>query len=237
MTGSADVTTWGAMTAGDVQRFGADILDPEKRKRWCSAILLGGLPYLWNHIAVDVRAKALAALDLKLGNRVLLIGEENEGIGFDREILEAIGKDGDLMPIDLREQVLAKVFAGERAQWRYDFTSGIADDFFDSILVGQGVAHAEDWGREGTELIRVLKPGGTLVMAEITFGPTFIRRLQTDMHLTYWVTKIMEGIGLRLEDFPSHDLPDIERALRGKLRDLHVEEWRGCELLWGKKPI
>ncbi len=226
---------WAAMTAGDVERFGRDILDLAERKRWCSAILLGGLPYMWKNAAAPVRAKAMDKLNLLPGHRVLLLGEEVDGIGFDRDIRDRIGPSGELVIVDMRESVLAMVFAGKVPQWRYAFTTDFEDGCFDSIFVGQGVAHAEDWRREGGELIRTLRPGGSLVMAEISFGNTFLQRMNADMHLTYWVSKIMEGMQLNLSHFASHNIADVEHALYGLLDDLHAEEWRGCELLWGRK--
>jgi SAM-dependent methyltransferase len=224
------------MTEKDVERFGRDILDPATRKRWCGAVLLGGLPYLWNQSCGDIRREAIERLRIRPGHRVFLLGEEVEGIGFHQDIMKLIGADGELKLVDVREQVLAMFFAGNMPQWEYDFTRDYPDNYFDSIFVGQGVAHAEDWAREGAELLRVLKPGGALVMAEISFSSVFWDRVDADVHLTYWVQKMMEGLGHELKDLPRHDMNNVASSISDHVEGLETKEWRGCDLLWCTKP-
>jgi hypothetical protein len=47
---------------------------------------------------------------------------------------------------------------------------GMSSGHFDSIFLGRGVAHAGDWKRQGTELLRVLRSGRRMVLAEISFS-------------------------------------------------------------------
>ena len=62
------------MQAYDVKRFGEVILDPTEQARWCRAVMLGGLPYMW-HKASAVRAMIFDRLALRPNDTVLLLGE------------------------------------------------------------------------------------------------------------------------------------------------------------------
>ena len=56
---------------------------PQTRRRWCAAIFTGGLPYLWQQVARVPRGIAIDRLELQPGDRVLIVGEAVEAIGFD----------------------------------------------------------------------------------------------------------------------------------------------------------
>src|SRR5438094_278676 len=150
---------WDQMVPEDAERLGHDILDPAARKRWCGAILFGGLPYLWRHEALVPRSIAIDRLELERDDRVLIVGEAIADIGFDAEIAELVGPGGEVVSVDMREQVLDEFYAGRVPKWEWEFTRDYPDEHFDCIFVGQGVAHAADWAREGRELLRVMRPG------------------------------------------------------------------------------
>ena len=65
---------WDWMQPYDVRRFGEVILDRVEQERWCRAVLVGWLPYMWRKAAV---AKQLIydRLGLRAGDKVLVIGE------------------------------------------------------------------------------------------------------------------------------------------------------------------
>lgn len=138
--------------------------------------------------------------------------------------------------MDLRSRVLDKFFAGEVPKWEWTETRDYPDEHFDAVLVGQAVAHAGDWRREGAELLRVMKPGRRIVLGEISFSETFYSRVQADVHIEYWVRKLMEGMGDPFDGLPYWNLTDVADAFAGLLDDLETFEWRGVDLLWGRKP-
>ena len=231
------VGVWDAMVPADADRFGRDILDAETRWRWCSALLVGGLPYLWQQVAYIPRDLALDRLELFPGDRVLIFGEAVTDIGFDRLIRDRVGSTGTVEVIDIRHRVLDTMRAGKPPQWQWTETSGVPNESFDCVLVGQAVAHAADWAREGAELLRIMKPGRRLVLAEIAFSDTFYARTHADVHLEYWLRKMLEGMGQSLDSLVRWNQPELTAALGSQLEGMETFEWRGVELLWGRKPV
>jgi SAM-dependent methyltransferase len=234
------VTAWGMMQPHDTARFGDVINDPAERKRWCTAILIGGLPYIWQELAPVPRRMFLNRLELQAGDRVLLIGEGLEGIGIADEIGERIGPDGEIVTVDFMERVRDVAGAGGWAQWGWDdYTKHYADGHFDAIAIFQGVAHADDWRTAGAELLRVLKPGRMIVLGEVVFGPPLNDVIELDVHVTYVFTKIAEAMfapGFGIKDMPYWSPERIEEAFEGQVEEGETFVWRGVELFWGRKP-
>ena len=225
------------MVAEDAERFGPDILDPAARMRWCQAVMFGGLPHLWRDVATVPRAVAIDKLELRRGDRVLIVGEAVADIGFDAEIADIVGPEGEVVVVDVRSRVFEEFHAGREPKWEWEYTRDRPDGYFDGVFVGQGVAHAGDWAREGRELVRVTRPGRRIVLAEIAFSETFHARVQTDVHIEYWVRKLLEGIGDKLEELPYWNLDDVAAALTDIVEELETFEWRGVDLLWGRTPV
>jgi SAM-dependent methyltransferase len=235
---SRDLTgVWDAMDPEDAERFGQDILDPEVRRRWCTAVLVGGLPYLWQRVASVPRKLALDKLELQAGDRVLLFGEAVNAIGWDEEIRQRVGSTGDVVVIDVRDRVLGMMREQQVPWWEWAETSEYPDEHFDAVFVGQAVAHAGDWRREGAEMLRVMKPGRPLVLAEMVItGERFKQRALADVHVEYWLRKMLEGMGLPFDALDYWSFRDVVDGLTPQLEELETFEWRGVELLWGRKP-
>lgn len=229
-------SVWDWVVSEDGDRFGQDIFDPQTRRRWCAAIFTGGLPYLWQQVATVPRDVAVERLELRPGDHVLILGEAVEAIGFDDLVRRHVGDDGDVTVIDVRDRVLSALMNGELPRWQYDETAHFADRHFDVVFVAQANAHAADWAATGAELLRVMKSGRRLVIAEIAFSSTFQARAANDVHLEYWLRKLVEGMGYTDEVLLHWDLRDLEAALGPQLDDVETFEWRGVELLWGRKP-
>ena len=140
------------------------------------------------------------------------------------------------MVIDIRDRVLDWMRQRRPPQWEWTETHGYADEEFDCVFVAQAVAHAGDWAREGGELLRVMKPGRRIVLAEIAFSDTFYARAAIDVHLEYWLRKLLEGIGQDFDSLVRWNQDEIMRAFGPRLQEPQAFEWRGVELLWGRKP-
>lgn len=77
-----------------------------------------------------------------------------------------------------------------------------------------------------------MKPGRRIVFAEITWGPNFSMRANADLHLQQWLDKLNLPEGIPY--YSGQDLMDLFAA--DALVDPQTIEWKGVELLWGRKP-
>ena len=85
-------------------------------------------------------------------------------------------------------------------------------------------------------LPRILKPGRSIVLAEITFSPAMEWKAGLDIHLETWIEKIFSRMGWSISDFPYYNAAALCRAFEGVVEQAGDLEWRGIELFWGRKP-
>ena len=228
------------MQSYDVKRFGEVILDPAEQARWCRAVMLGGLPYMW-HKASAPRAMIFDRLALRPNDTVLLLGECLESSGFVDDIRERIGAGGEVRVVDITDEARDAYLAGRRgsggqlATWRYNYTADVPNQYFDAVAVLQGVQHADDWREIARELLRAMKPGRNIVLAEITFSPELRRKVQLDIHIEYVFEKLFSRIGWDFDQFPYHSPGQLQAAFSGLVRDAGTFSWRGIELFWGTR--
>lgn len=237
----SDDNPWTFLQPNDVERFGAGILDPDEQRRWSGAIFLGGLSYMWQKATV-LRDLIFLKLDLQPGERVLLIGEALQGSKFPEDIRARIG-GGELTCIDFIEDARNAMAAnragrtGIRGTWEYTYTHAMPNDHFDVIFCHQGIGHSEDWSVTAREFVRVLKPGGKIMLTEIGFGPQFLAALQMDLHVEYIFRKIFAGRHRTIGDAAYYSMPEIAAAFHGLLSGSDSFSWRSAELFWGRKRV
>jgi ubiquinone/menaquinone biosynthesis C-methylase UbiE len=233
---------WEWMQPHDVERMGAVIMDPKEQQRWCRAVMLGGLPYMWRVKAKTVREMAYDRLGLRTGDKVLIIGESVASCGFVDDIRERIGPSGDVRVIDITEEARDAYFVDKRgrngalAAWQFTYTADIPDGAYDCVAVLQAVQHCDDWRETGAELLRIMKPGRSLVLAEITFSPKMLMAASLDLHIEYWIEKIFAGVGFNATQFSYYSSADLARAFAGLVNEPGEFVWNGVELFWGTKP-
>lgn len=229
---------WNWLQPYDVRRMGEIIQDPAEQKRWCNAVILGGgLPYMWRRMALPLMHLMYDKLNPQDGDRVLLIGEGIDACGFERDIRSRVGTSGTITSIDIMEKVRNLSSSGQTPQWRWDFADTFSDDSFDRVGILQAVAHAEDWQETARDLTRVLRPGGNILLAEITFPPTIKFAAELDIHLEFWLKKLFSGAGRNLDDLTYCSLETIEGAFRGLLTRSASFTWKGVDLFWGTRPL
>jgi SAM-dependent methyltransferase len=233
---------WDWLQPHDTVRFGEIIYDEAERSRWCTAILTGGLPMMWRKTAAPVRDLMYAKMELKLGANVLIVGESLDGCGFLDDIRERIGHAGTIHSFDIIEKARDSVKGGIRGRsgklgtWAYDYTSGEPDDCYDCVGILQGVQHSDAWEEAAAEFVRVLKPGGMIMLAEIGFGPNLVNAMKLDIHLEYFIEKLFLGAGLSGMDLAYYSPTELRAAFGGLVTEATNFEWRGAELFWGRKP-
>ncbi len=236
-------TPWDWMGEEELRLLGDVVGRPEEQARWCKAIVFGTLPYMWHEKASVVRQLAYDKLELGAGHRVLLIGECLRACGFVDDIGARIGAAGEIHEIDITSEARSAYLAGRRgrggqlATWHWQYTQNLPARHFDSGAVMQATQHADDWRDTGRELLRLLKPGRPIVLAEITLGAHIMAKAQADVHIEAWIEKIFSRIGWPLDQTPYYSPDELKRAFDGLLDAPETFSWRGVELFWGRsKP-
>lgn len=232
---------WDWMQPYDVQRFGEVILDRAEQERWCRAVLLGGLPFMWRK-AEAARNVIYDRLELRPGDKVLIIGECIAPCGFVDDMKARIGPTGEVHVIDITDEARDNYIAkkrgrsGQLATWQWTYTNEFADGTFDCAVCLQGVQHTDDWRETGAEMLRVMKPGRNIVLAEIAYSPETQMKIGLDMHIQYVFDKLLARVGWKLDEFPYYSPQDLEAAFAGLVNETGSFVWNGIEIFWGRKP-
>ena len=235
---------WGWIQPWDLEAWGPALLDDEARSAWLGAFrIAGGLPYMWRELAPQISQIAYALLELREGDRVLLIGEAVEPCGWASQMRALVGESGSVDAFDIIEEARAAVFGGSRGRngkygcWQWQHTREAADSSYDAVAVMQAHQHHDDWVEAAAELTRVLAPGRRIVLAEAQLsGPTFWNRVNADVHVRQWVDKAFSTFPIAPAEIPFYTLEELGDAFRPWLADLYTMEWHGIEMLWGRKP-
>ena len=245
MTEGATAMTdpWSMVQARDIARMGEAILDPVEQQRWSRAIMLAGtLPYMWRVKAQVVREMVYDKLQLVPGSRVLIIGEVVEGCGFDADIRARVGEAGVVEVVDITDEARNAYFdkrrgrGGKIATWQWHYTDAMAAESFDAVAVLQAVQHTDDWRETGTELLRLLRPGGVLMLAEITFSPRMRMLAEQDIHIEAWIEKLSARLGFDPFEAPYYSAAELLGTLDGLLAGPQSLVWKGIEIVWGSRP-
>ena len=122
-----------------------------------NSVMTAGMHQRWRERAVDLTSNPARALDVATGTGDLAIAMRERGI-------EVVG-------VDFAERMLE--IARQKAP-SIDFRTGNAlalefeDNEFDAATVGFGARNFDDLDRGIAEMARVVKPGGRVVILEIT---------------------------------------------------------------------
>ena len=196
---SSSKTPWDFIGEEETRLLGDVITARDEQVRWCKAMVFGTLPFMWREKATVVRELGYDKLELFPGARVLLLGECLRICGFVDDIRARIGPTGEIHEIDITNEARGAYLAGRRgrggqlATWEWQYTKDLPERYFDSVAVMQATQHTDNWAETGRELLRILKPGRPILVAEITISPQMRKTAELDLHLEAWLERFFRA--------------------------------------------
>ncbi|MFC8667760.1 hypothetical protein [Streptomyces sp. NPDC057199] len=232
---------WDHVQPWDEEIFGKEVHDGSLQNKWGTAVsIAGGLPYIWRELARPISEIVYGLLELRAGDKVLLIGEGIAPAGWVEDMREIVGPDGVVDEVEIihegRKAVLGKLPGrnGQTGCWRWDYADSKAEEQYDCVAVLQATQHCDDWEETARNLLRVMKPGRRIVLAEsVLKGPTFTARINSDVHLRQWFDKLFQQVPV--EDIPYWSGEEVRDAFGDTVDSPQLMEWRGIEMFWGRK--
>jgi hypothetical protein len=218
----AEKSPWDYMGPAETAILGEVVLDPAEQARWGRAMLFGTLPYMWREKATVIREMMYDKLALRPGDRVLIIGECVQVCGFDTDMQARMDGQGHIDIVDITAKARGAYIGGvagrggQLATWQWDYTKDTPDNHYDAVAI--------------------LKPGRSIVLAEIALGPRILEAASIDVHIEAWVDKMFSRIGFALEKVPYYSPQQLLAAFDGVVQDAHTFTWKGIEMFWGRKP-
>ncbi|TMK38641.1 MAG: bifunctional demethylmenaquinone methyltransferase/2-methoxy-6-polyprenyl-1,4-benzoquinol methylase UbiE [Actinobacteria bacterium] len=127
-----------------------------------NSVMTAGLHHRWRRRAADLAALGPGdrALDVATGTGDLAI-----------ELARRVGPQGEVVGVDFSESMLERARAkapGARFEWADALALSFPDGAFDAATVGFGARNFSDLLRGLAEMARVVRPGGRVVVLEIT---------------------------------------------------------------------
>jgi demethylmenaquinone methyltransferase/2-methoxy-6-polyprenyl-1,4-benzoquinol methylase len=173
-----------------------------------NTVMTAGLHHQWRRRAADLAALAPGgrALDVATGTGDLAI-----------ELASRVGPTGEVVAVDFSERMLE--LAREKAKGlpiRFEVANALelpyGDDEFDAATVGFGARNFSDLERGLREMARVVRPGGAVVVLEIT-SPT---RPPLSTFFELWFDRAVPAIGRVAGDPDAYSyLPSSVRRFPG----------------------
>jgi demethylmenaquinone methyltransferase/2-methoxy-6-polyprenyl-1,4-benzoquinol methylase len=180
--------------------------------------MTAGLHHRW-------RARAADLARVGRGSRVLDVATGTGDLAI--ELAERVAPDGEVVGSDFAEGMLARAHAkvaarpGLVVRPRFEWGDALAlpydDDAFDATTVGFGARNFSDLGRGLAEMVRVVRPGGRVVVLEIT-TPT---RPPLSMFYAVWFDRVVPVLG-RAAQLLGRALSLLRRSSRAGASDGEV---------------
>jgi demethylmenaquinone methyltransferase/2-methoxy-6-polyprenyl-1,4-benzoquinol methylase len=155
--------------------------------------MTAGLHHRW-------RARAADLARVSPGNRVLDVATGTGDLAI--ELSRRVAPGGEVIGSDFAEGMLARARAkvsGSEAgsatpsfEWGDAMELPYADSSFDAATVGFGARNFDDLGRGLAEMARVVRPGGRVVVLEITTP----RRPPLSIFYSLWFDRLVPALGM-----------------------------------------
>ncbi len=181
-----------------------------------NSVMTAGLHHQWRRRAADLAGLSPGghALDVATGTGDLAL-----------ELASRVAPGGDVVGIDFSEKMLELAQAKGGTRVRFAPGNALALDYpdgtFDAATVGFGARNFSDLERGLSEMSRVVRPGGRVVVLEITTP----RRPPLSTFFELWFDRAVPALG-RLVDSQAYSyLPSSVRRFPGP-EELAAVMWR-----------
>ncbi len=150
-----------------------------------NSLMTAGLHHRWRERAADLAA-------LGPGGRALDVASGTGDLAI--ELARRVGPDGTVVGSDFSEGMLDLARAKSSAvrwEWANALELPYPDDGFDAATVGFGARNFSDLDRGLAEMARVVRPGGRVVVLEITVP----QRPPLSTFFSIWFDRIVPALG------------------------------------------
>ena len=173
-----------------------------------NSVMTAGLHHRWRERAADLAQLGPGgrALDVATGTGDLALA-----------LAERVGPDGAVVGCDFSEGMLARARdkdASGRVAWEWADALALPypDAAFDAATVGFGARNFSDLGRGIAEMARVVRPGGRVVVLEITTP----QKPPLSTFFSVWFDRVVPAIGRVAGDPDAYSyLPSSVRRFPG----------------------
>jgi demethylmenaquinone methyltransferase / 2-methoxy-6-polyprenyl-1,4-benzoquinol methylase len=150
-----------------------------------NSVMTAGLHHRWRERAADLAA-------LERGGRALDVASGTGDLAVELE--RRVGPSGTVVGSDFSEPMLdvaRRKSAAVRWEWANALDLPYPDDGFDAATVGFGARNFSDLDRGLAEMARVVRPGGRVVVLEITVP----RRPPLSTFFSVWFDRVVPALG------------------------------------------
>jgi demethylmenaquinone methyltransferase/2-methoxy-6-polyprenyl-1,4-benzoquinol methylase len=171
-----------------------------------NSVMTAGLHHQWRRRAADLAALAPGdrALDVATGTGDLAL-----------ELAGRVASGGEVVGVDFSERMLELARAKAGARVRFESGNALALDYpdgaFDAATVGFGARNFSDLERGLAEMARVVRPGGRVVVLEITTP----RRPPLSTFFELWFDHAIPALGRVIDSQAYSYLPSSVRRFPG----------------------
>jgi demethylmenaquinone methyltransferase / 2-methoxy-6-polyprenyl-1,4-benzoquinol methylase len=180
-----------------------------------NSVMTAGLHHEWRRRAADLA-------DLSPGDRALDVATGTGDLAL--ELATRVAPAGEVVGMDFSERMLELARAKGGARVRFEpgnaLALGYADDEFDAATVGFGARNFSDLQRGLSEMTRVVRPGGRVVVLEITTP----RRPPLSTFFDLWFDHAIPALGRVVDSEAYSYLPSSVKRFPGP-EELAARMW------------